>query len=168
MKNLKIAKGILIGLCILTLTGCGGGNTMDNGMGTQENSWNSPTTIINNHSGDTGSNDANELINLSTMEGSVIDFSKSGCSVNQTTFEEDGKVAVGAAPGNEHAGTTVNIQYDPNCVFQIAVINRITEKAAISEASIYDIKKQSNLIIYGDFQDKHNLTATRVIITRYE
>ena len=47
-------------------------------------------------------------------------------------------------------------------------INITTGKATISDASVSDIKKQTSLLIYGDFEDTHNLTATKIVIVRYE
>lgn len=169
MNDLKIAREILLGLCVLALTGCGAGNIVDKSTTENTNSSESPVITENNEqSGDTASNDANNLIDSSTMQGSVISFSDIGCSVSQAISEDDGQSAKVAAPGSENADTTVNIQYQTNCVFQTAIINRTTEIATISDASISDIKKQTSLIIYGDFEGTHDLTATKVIIARYE
>lgn len=166
MKNSKITRGILICLCALTLTGCSAKNTRD--RSSQGDTPDTPAAQSSTVSDDTESTDANELIDSAAMQGSVIDFSSNGCSVSQVTSEDGGKSSKISAPGSENADTTVNIKYQTNCTFQRAVINRTTENAAISAASVSDIKKQTSLIIYGDFEDTHNLTAAKVIVVRYE
>jgi len=64
--------------------------------------------------------------------------------------------------------TNVTISYKADCIFQKASINTTTGKASISDASVSDIKKQTSLLIYGDFEDTHRLTAEKVIIVYYE
>lgn len=143
---------LLMCLCTLLLAGCGirGG---DNDMPTTHN---------------TNGNGANALFDLSTMQGSVIEFSDIGCSVTPVSVDADGKTARVASPGNENEAETVHIEYLADCVFQIALINPSTSQAVIKDATIQDIKKQTSLIIYGDYEDAHHLTASKIIIARYE
>lgn len=164
MKNLKMTRGILICLCMMLFTGCGAVANTD----LQKNTPQAPVTENNGGTKNPDSDDGNALIDSSALQGSVISFSDTGCSVSQVTYEEGGHIATVPAPGNENPDTTVNVKYQTNCEFQIAYINSSTGKATISSASITDIKKQTSLIIYGTFEDTHNLTATRVIIARYE
>lgn len=107
------------------------------------------------------------LIRSSDLQGSVTEFSDSGCIVSPVTKEGE-NTAVVASPGNESEETNVNISYKSGCIFQIAIIDLTTGKAEICEASVSDIKKQTSLLIYGDFEDPHNLAAAKIIIVRYE
>ena len=43
-----------------------------------------------------------------------------------------------------------------------------TGKAAVSEAAISDIKKKTSLVLYGNFDDTENFTASKVVIAQYE
>lgn len=187
MKNQKIAKGLFIALCTLALTGCErkesqSSNTSNtsstNNTSSKENQNITSPTLPANESNtaptandavnDAASTDANALFEDSAIQGRVVEFSENGCIISPVISEEDGQSSKIAAPGNENSDTNVNIQYQENCVFQIAVINTATGKADIRDTSISEIKKQTNLIIYGEFQDTHNLTASKVFISRYE
>lgn len=168
MKISSIARGVLIGLCTMALTGCGAGDMVENSTDIPRDTTNSPITEHNNYLDETGSDNANDLINSSTMQGSVIEFSDRGCTVSQVIIDKDEQIAMSAAPGSESADTTVTVQYEKNCIFQIAVINIATEKATVQDASISDIKKQTSLHIYGEFEDSHTVSATKIMIVRYE
>lgn len=175
MKFKKAVRGILIGMCVLALSGCGvseGGNSKNtNNNATNDSTVNSSTdnntSNITDNMGTSDNTDGENLIRSSTLQGSVVEFSDSGCIVTPVT-NEDENTAVVAAPGNENDETNVNISYKTDCIFQKASINITTGKAAISDASASDIKKQTSLLIYGDFEDTHNLTATKIVIVRYE
>lgn len=169
MKFTKFMKGILIGMCVLALSGCG--VSEDGGSKNTDNNTTNDSTV--NNSKDNGTlnvpdnTDGDNLIRSSALQGSVVEFSDSGCTVSPVT-NEDEHTAVVAAPGNENDETNVNISYKTDCIFQKANINITTGKASISDASVSDIKKQTSLLIYGDFEDTQNLTAIKIIIVRYE
>lgn len=162
----KITKGFLIGLCTLLLAGCGTEHNVDTNK--QGSKPNTPTGENSKRSEDLGTNDANVLLDSAAMQGSVTDFTNSGCTVSQVISADGGQSAKIAAPGSENADTTVTVQYQENCIFQLAFINSTTGKAELRNAAISDIKKQTNLIIYGDFENTHTITAAKVIIARYE
>ena len=175
MKFKKFMRGILIGMCVLALSGCGvlkGGsseNTDNNATNdnTVNDSKDNDTSNVADNVGTSDNTDGESLIRSSALQGSVVEFFDSGCTVTPVT-NEDENTAVVAASGNENDETNVNISYKTDCIFQKANINITTGKASISDASISDIKKQTSLLIYGDFEDTHNLTATKIIIVRYE
>lgn len=148
MRLTKFVRGILMGICVLALSGC--------------------SVSQNGNVKNTGNNtDGDELIRSSALQGSVAAFSDSGCTVSPVTNEGE-NTAVVAAPGNENDETNVTISYKTDCIFQKANINITTGKANISDASVLDIKKQTSLLIYGDFEDTHHLAATKIIIVHYE
>ena len=212
MKKQKIWKGLTIGLCVLTLTGCGMradertgekdvsvteqyqsniSNTedmssdenekenivpeTDNTDGNKENKENSlldesETNGVDNATenqnnvtvGDTV--DADSLYGSAAMTGSVVDFSDSSCTVSPAVPEDDGKTGVIAAPGYESEDTNVTVTYVEDCVVQIATIHTSTGVAELKQASVSDIKKQSSVIIYGNFEDTYHISATKIII----
>lgn len=169
MKFTKFMRGILIGMCVLALSGCGisenaSSKNNDNAVNDLKNNDKSNITDNVEKSGNT---DGDSLIRSSDLQGSVVKFSDSGCIVTPV-INEDENTAVAAAPGNENDETNVNISYKTDCIFQKANINITTGKATISDASVSDIKKQTSLLIYGDFEDTHNLTATKIVIVCYE
>lgn len=217
MKKQKIWKGLTIGLCVLTLTGCGMGadertgekdvavteqyqsnisnteemssdeNEKENiapetdntdGNGNKENKENSlpdesETNGVDDAAenqnnatvGDTGDKvDADSLYGAAAMTGSVVDFSDSSCTVSPAVTEDDGKTGVIAAPGYESEDTNVTVTYDEDCAVQIATIHTSTGVAELKQASVSDIKKQSSVIIYGNFEDTYHISATKIII----
>lgn len=182
MKNKKLLIGLAAALCIFSLTACGiGDNTTDKRTNMQNsNSENSnsqnpnfqnPTVEQDNNNlpkNSNDSNDANSLLALASIKGSVVEFSNDNCTITPTQESEDGKLAIQDAPGHANSDTAVTVHYNSDCVFKIANINTVTGVVAYSDASISDVKKQTSLIIYGDWSNKNNINATAVYIARYE
>ena len=174
MKFKKFRKGILIGMCALTMAGCGvsengGAKNNDHVIDDSKDGHLRDETdnMDDDHLTDeTNNTDGDSLISSSDLQGRVIEFSENGCVVTPVT--NDGNTAAVAAPGNEKEETNVTISYEPNCIFQTAVMNIATGKANISKAAVSDIKKQTSLLIYGSSEDAHNFSASKVIIVRYE
>ncbi len=92
-----------------------------------------------------------ELFAISKVSGSVIDFFDSGCKIMPTHFEEE--IAYEAAPGCEDEEDSITISYDNNCVFQIAYANVQTGVIKYEAAKEEDIKKQTRLIVCGDYRN---------------
>lgn len=117
-----------------------------------------------------GSMDGDELITASDLQGNVTGFSDNGCTITPVTSSNDGKakIAEEAADGYEDEAEKINIKYGDNCIFQRAVMSIATGKAAVSEAAKADIKKKTSLLLYGNFDDTENFTATKVMIVQYE
>lgn len=172
MKNKKILIGLAAALCVFSLAACSiGDNTADNRTDTQNPNSQDPTVVQGNDSlpkNPTDSNDADSLHALASIKGSVIEFSNDNCSIIPTRESEDGKLAIEDAPGHENLDTAVTVHYQSGCVFKIANINTKTGVVNYSDADISDIKKQTSLIIYGDWSNKNNINATAVYIARYE
>lgn len=179
MKFTKFMRCMLVGVLILALSGCGASGTGDlkdvgnNTVGVldSQNPDTNPDVPTENGEADNAetsdNSDGNSLIRSSTLQGRVVDFSDNGCTVTPVT-NEDENTAVVAAPGSENDETNVTVSYQADCIFQIANISIITGKASISDTSVSDIKKQTSLLIYGDFEDTYHLTAEKIIIVRYE
>lgn len=159
MKFTKIMRGSVM-VCVLTMAGCGVSGVSDSGNTANISDFQKPDNTAKDSNGDS-------LIRSATMQGSVAAFSDNGCTVSPVTNVDENTAAV-AAPGSEDDATNVAVSYKEDCIFQIADINITTGKAAISDASVSDIKKQASLLIYGAFEGTRHLTAEKIIITRYE
>lgn len=160
MKNSKkVIRGLLLGLCLLAMTGCEIKST-DNSL----------TTNNVNNSNNVKGNSLDQLIANATLEGGVVDFTNKGCTVSPSKTEDadGGEIAYQAAPGMDNNEDNIKITYQEGCVFQLAVINPTTGKLKISNISKDDIKKQSQIIIYGDYQNASQISASKIVITRYE
>ena len=195
MKNKKIMRTLIVGASIFALAGCGTSNDTDtnreketqntyienditdpdpkdvsdeNDSKDTSNGDNAKNTLEENKSNTDESMDGGEMIAASDLQGSVTEFSDNGCTITPTTSSNDGKIAEQAAEGYEDEGEKVTIKYGDNCTFQRAVINITTGKADVSEAAISDIKKKTSLLLYGNFDDTENFTATKVVIVQYE
>ncbi len=178
MKKNKFFIGLAVTLCVLSFTGCGASdkisddtnNVYNTNNPTNANGSNAPVDEGNDSLADNQAedNDANSLIDLSTIQGSVVEFSDGTCTITPVESSDGGETAVSAAPGSENADNNVTVHYQDDCAFQIAQISQETGKTSFSDADISDIKKQTSLILYGEWSDTYNLNATRVIIVRYE
>lgn len=121
----------------------------------------------NNIAGDTEDvNPANgeELFEISDLSGTVTEFFDDGCKISPTIYEDD--IAYEAAPGYEDQQEQVFITYGEECIFQIAYVNIQTGKTTYDTASVNDIKKQTRLIICGEYDSDNVLHADRVFIYR--
>lgn len=172
MKNKKFLIGLVSALCVLSLVACGtGGNDTSNRTDTQNPIQQNPTVVQGNDSlpkDSNDSNDSNSLHALASIKGTVIEFSNDSCLITPTRESEDGKLSIEDAPGHENLDAAVTVHYQSGCIFKIANINIKTGIVNYSDADISDIKKQTGLIIYGDWSNKNNINATAVYIARYE
>ena len=185
MKNKKIMRTLIVGASILALAGCGTSNDTDtDGEKETQNTYiennianpdqkdasdeNDSSNIPDgNNSNAVGSMDADEMIAASDLQGSVTGFSDNGCTITPVTSSNDGEAAI-AADGCEDEAEKINIKYGDNCIFQRAVMSIATGKATVSEAAKADIKKKTSLLLYGNFDDTKNFTATKAVIVQYE
>ena len=194
MKNKKIMRMLIVGVSIFALAGCGTSNDMgtnreretkdayienditnpdkkdapnENDSKDTSNGNNSKETPDEDNSNAVGSMDADEMIAASDLQGSVTGFSDNGCTITPVTSSNDGEAAI-AADGCEDEAEKINIKYGDNCIFQRAVMSIATGKATVSEAAKADIKKKTSLLLYGNFDDTENFTATKAVIVQYE
>ena len=179
MKSKKLMRMLIIGASIFALAGCGTSNENDitnpdkkdapneNDSKDTSNGNNSKETPDEDNSNAVGSMDADEMIAASDLQGSVTGFSDNGCTITPVTSSNDGEAVI-AADGYEDEAEKINIKYGDNCIFQRAVMSIATGKATVSEAAKAEIKKKTSLLLYGNFDDTKNFTATKVIITQYE
>ena len=173
MKSKKLMRMLIIGASIFALAGCGTSNENDITNPDKKdvpNENDSNNTPDGNDSSAVGRTDGDKIIAASDLQGSVTEFSDNGCTITPVTSSNDGKakIAEEAADGYEDEAEKINIKYEDNCIFQRAVMSIRTGKATVNEAAKTDIKKKTSLLLYGNFDDTENFTATKVMIVQYE
>ncbi|MCI8464294.1 MAG: hypothetical protein HFI63_00305 [Lachnospiraceae bacterium] len=182
MRIRKFLNGIGIGICLLALAGCGASENgtspnTENGSihaphsnGADQEAANSKEDPTISGTGDEeklDNMDGDSLILSSDLRGSVIEFAKDGCTVSPVTNEGE-HTAIVAAPGSESEESSVTVSYQTDCTFQKATIDLTTGKVTFNDVSVSSIKKQTSLLIYGEFKDSNHLTATKIIILQFE
>lgn len=164
MKKANIGKLTAVGLCICALTGCG--TNSDVKSDTSKPIVNSNTNEENTN--DSAENGTNDLLDSADMQGSVLEFTETGCSVNQAKEIEGGAGLISEAAGMESKDNAVSVTYNPDCEFVIATINTQSGVTDIAAGTISDVKKQSSVYLYGEFADTGHFNATKVVIARLE
>ena len=114
---------------------------------------------------DENPSDADRLFESSDLQGDVTDFSEDGCTLSPT-IEIGDNIAYQADPGYED--TFVSVLYHSDCVFQIAYVNHQTATVTYEPAAVEDVKKQTSLILRGEYDEKDVFHASRVYIYRSE
>lgn len=162
MKQGVFSKFILAGMCIFALAGCGQTNS-----DTSQTGFNSKNT---NNSGETSSNNSKDnIMESANLIGDVVNISNNGCSVNQAKVIEGGAGMQTEADGYEDENNDLTINYNSDCGFLIAELSMTSgEVLNMSNGSISDVKKQSQIYVYGDFVDTHNFNADKVIIANWK
>lgn len=105
-----------------------------------------------------------ELFAISKLNGTVSAFTEDGCTVAPT--HEEGDVAAMPAPGYEDNWEQVSVSYDSGCTFQYAYSNPQTGEVRYETATLGDAKKQTTLIICGEYDSDNVLHADRVFLYR--
>lgn len=105
-----------------------------------------------------------ELFTIAKLNGTVSDFTQTGCTVAPT--HEEGNVAEGPAPGHEDDWEQVSVVYDSGCTFQYAYSNPQTGEIRFEAASVGDVKKQTTVIVCGEYDSENVLHADRVFLYR--
>ncbi|MCI9488124.1 MAG: hypothetical protein HFI64_14405 [Lachnospiraceae bacterium] len=137
------------------LSGTGGGSAGTLGAGETDSSENPA--------------DADLLLERADLVGSAAEFSGDGCSlipVHSDEAGDGGGLAWSAAEGYEEDAEKIKVFYGPGCTFQIAEVDILTARASYRAASIEDVKKQTELVLYGTYGEDGSLTAERVYIYR--
>lgn len=164
MKKTNISKFIAVGLCICALTGCGA---------SPDEKPDTPNPIVNSNTNEENANGSsenkgNDILDSANLIGSVLEFTDNGCLVNQAKDIEGGAGIKIEAPGMEKKENAVSVTYNPDCEFVIAIVNAQSGVRNVTTGSISDVKKQSNVYLYGEFEDTLHFNATKVVIARWE
>lgn len=167
MKHRMIFTLITV-LLLIFCSGCGNksldNNTSPNpsaqinGGSTDESKENKDNLAVNNPE------TFDELSERCKLNGYVIEFSDTGCTISPTVCEGD--LAYQAAPGNESQVKQVIVTYDESCTFQIVQVSLSTGAMTYEDADINDIKKQTGLFVAGEYDGENILYAEQVYIYR--
>lgn len=160
MKRKIFSKILLVGLCVFALAGCGN-STSDVPQ--------TPTQTTNENNNSSTTNNTDETLDSATLNGSVLDFTDNSCSVSPAKLIENGAGSQISADGYENEDNAVTVNYNSDCKFIIATLNRETNSITnTTDGSVSDVKKQSEIFVYGNYVDTYTLNADKIIITRYE
>ena len=143
MKKTNISKFIAVGLCICALTGCGA--SPNEKPDTSNPIVNSNTNEENTNG--SSENKGNDILESANLRGAGIKIE---------------------APGMENKDNAVSVTYNPDCEFVIATVNAQSGVTNVTTGSISDVKKQSEVYLYGEFADTLHFNATKVVIARWE
>ncbi|HBF8724175.1 TPA: chitinase, partial [Clostridioides difficile] len=55
-----------------------------------------------------------------------------------------------------------------DCEFVVATLNKQSGVTNVTTGSISDVKKQSEVYLYGEFADTNHFNATKVVVARWE
>ena len=154
MKKTNISKFVAVGLCICALTGCGA---------SPDEKPDTSNPIVNSNT-----NEENDILESANLIGSVLEFTDNGCSVSQAKEIEGGAGIKSEAAGLENKDNAVSVTYNPDCEFVIATVNAQSGVRNVTTGSISDVKKQSNVYLYGKFADTSHFNATKVVVARWE
>ena len=149
---------------VLACAGCGqaaGDNKSQSGTG------GAPAYGNNGFQTENGENPSNadKLFEISNLSGTVYEFTETGCTISPTKKGGEGE-AIQDAPGYED--TFVSVVYDPGCTFLIAHVDIQTATATYETATVENVKKQTSLIICGEYDENDVLHASRIFLYRTE
>lgn len=161
MKKVRIGRGIATVLCAATLVGCGASNSPNSKPIT------TPTTEQNQETQETDSVSMNDLLDEAILNGSVTQFSDGIFKVLPEIEKDGGQVVMQAASGYEDTMEQITVRYDENCQFQIAQMDAATGIVQLTQSSASEVKKQTNIAVFGEKQDSGEIWATKILITRY-
>ena len=114
-------------------------------------------------------NKGNDILESANLIGSVLEFTDNGCSVSQAKETDGGDSLQIEASGMENKDNTVSVTYSPDCEFVVATLNKqLGSVTNITTGSISDVKKQSDVYLYGEFADTLHFNATKVVVARWE
>ncbi len=145
-------------------------NSSDEAEGNQEDAGNNSTE---NSSGMPDDSKVGGIFyDGADLSGRVVDFSDTGCTITprKMIINEDGSMEGGiAAPGYESEETNIHITYAEDVVFQVIYFS-MGAQAEISreDSDKSNIKKETDVNIFGTCQDEKHWTADKVVITRWQ
>lgn len=158
-------------MAAVMLTGCGGGKNNQN-VSVPDSSGKSAyhtksdqetnSSISDASSPDTSTADFNQLYETANLNGKVIEFTDSGFLANQVV--ENGDTAEIAVGGENTGDISITVQYTENTVFQRATISTLTESvSSLIDGDRSEIKKESQVLVYGVYESSGVLKANKVI-----
>ena len=106
-----------------------------------------------------------DMLSEANMVATVVDFSESGCTVIKGTESED-EQKLASAGGDVDDKSKINVVYSNSQSFQLATATVGASDANLEDTGKNELKKQSNVYLYGTYQDDGTFLADKVIIYR--
>ena len=106
-----------------------------------------------------------DMLSEANMVATVVDFSESGCTVIKGTESED-EQKLASAGGDVDDKSKINVVYSNSVSFQLATATVGASDANLEDTGKSELKKQSNVYLYGTYQDDGTFLADKVIIYR--
>ena len=106
-----------------------------------------------------------DMLSEANMVATVVDFSESGCTVIKGTESED-EQKLASAGGDVDDKSKINVVYSNSVSFQLATATVGASDANLEDTGKNKLKKQSNVYLYGTYQDDGTFLADKVIIYR--
>lgn len=106
-----------------------------------------------------------DMLSEANMVATVVDFSESGCTVIKGTESED-EQKLASAGGDVDDKSKINVVYSNSVSFQLATATVGASDANLEDTGKSELKKQSNVYLYGTYQGDGTFLADKVIIYR--
>lgn len=132
------------------------------------NGYTKGDTDGNTNGNTNGDTDGNALVDAALLKGDVTAFQDGSFQVTPVQEKDGGQTGVIAAPGMEEEGESRQVSYGKDCAFWIAKISLETGKASLETASASDVKKNTEVAVYGETGDNGEVHASKILILRYQ
>ena len=145
------------------IAGCGDNTASDTGKSVEKQTDNGQSGKTSEEMSENGS--VMDMLSEANMVATVIDFSESGCTVIKGTESED-EQKLASAWGDVDDKSKINVVYSNSVSFQLATATVGASEANLEDTGKSELKKQSNVYLYGTYQDDGTFLADKVIIYR--
>ena len=164
LKTIMVTAGVMI---VLTCTACTNKSTV-------------PTSGANPTSGakeqnkeiDTENKQEEGYLDGADMQGRVVEFSDSGFQMSPVKVLKDesgGTIQMADASGMENPDELITIDYAEDVTFEIIIMDAVTLTEASREKTDKEtLKKQSEVLVFGECQDEKHWTAKKIVLVRWK
>lgn len=119
-----------------------------------------------------GNGEKADYMDGADMEGRVVEFSDSGFQMSPLKVLEDesgGTIGMNVAPGMENPDELITIDYAKDVTFEILTMDAETLTEASREKTDKEtLKKQSEVLVFGQCQDEKHWTAEKIVLVRWK
>lgn len=116
--------------------------------------------------GETSTTDNSDVLEHADIIGTVEEFTDSGCRVFMADVSEDEMAQPVQGVDADNGQGRISVVYNTETVFQLGIADIETGTFELQEVDKSEVKKQSNIYLYGEYQNDGTFLATKVIIFR--
>ena len=109
--------------------------------------------------------DSAQLYAAAALHGGVVAITDTGCTITPTTLTEDTAVQKSNPAADDPDNVTVI--YQETCTYHLAIIDIETGAVELQAVEKEEIKKGTQLILSGEFDEAGVLFADAVYLSRY-